>query len=684
MATYDLLTTAGINSYIDDYRASETKKQVDPLTTKKKNTDDLITAYTDLTTKLNALKTISYQMQLTDSSSAFLLKKASSSDPKFVDITATSAAVTSSQSIRVNQLAKNDLVISQDLNSTAASTTITAPGTHNMVFTAGDGKGGTFTSRVAVTFTDSDFTAGSITNANVIAKIQSAINSNKEVVLSNSFDGATASAGSFNLNLNGTVTAINYTAGNYKDVIDNVVTQVNKLNGILAENKETVLSNSVTGSTASAGSFNLNLNGIPTAISYSAGTYASVLDSIVTQINGLTQSGFQAEKIDNGGGNYSLKLTSTDPSKLLTVDGDTSGLLGELGINGATGKYGLKLTVTDSSKYLTIDGDTSALLSELGVSVNNEMGAAGLLSASTFSPDSTLSQLSIAAKKSGDGFKLLSLSDTTGNALASVGLNLGGARTTFVQNTSGTDTSGFVYGTDELNAKFDFNGIKVERNSNQISDLITGATINLKSLMQATDTTVNLDISSDSDQITQKIQDFIKNFNDIYVYLKEKTKSDKDGRGLLINDSTAESFKYLFSSIATSGVAGISTDEINTLSKLGITFSVTDGLNLDDSAKLTKAIKEKPGQVESLFNSTNGIAKTLYTKILPYVNATGYLYARKKSYGVDSVYLDDRIKTAQDRLEKSASDLRIRMMKSMSQLNALVSNQSIFFMKSLY
>lgn len=586
---YDLLTVNGINSFVDDYRASQAKKQVDPLAKKKKSTDDLTTAYSELTSKLTELKTISYSLKLKDASSAFLVKKAVSSDPKFVDITATSAAVASSQSIRVNQLAKNDLVISQDLTSSAASTTITGPATHNMVFTAGDGNGGTFTSRVSVTFDASDFSAGSISNANVIAKIQSAINNNKTTVQSNSVTGTTASAGSFNLNLNGTVTAINYTAGNYTDVMDSVVTQINKLNGI------------------------------------------------------------QAEKVDGGGGNFSLKLT-----------------------------------VTDSSKYLTINGDTSGLLSELGVSVNNEMGGAGLLSASTFSPDSTLSQLSIAAKKSGNGFKLLSLSDATGNALTSLGLNLGGVRTSFVQNSSGADTPGFVYATDELNAKFDFNGIKVERNSNQISDLIAGATINLKSLMQATDTTVNLDISSDAGKIIEKIQSFIDKFNSIYLYLKEKTKSTKEGRGVLIGDSTAESFKYLLSSMATSSVAGINTDDLNTMSKLGIAFNVAEGLNVDDASKLEKLIKEKPGQVEALFNSTNGIAASLYSRIDPYVNSNGYLFEKKKSLDINSQYLSDRITAVQERIDSSASNLRLRYMKSMSQLNALVSNQSIFFMKSIY
>jgi flagellar hook-associated protein 2 len=585
---YDLLTPAGINSFIDDYRASETKKKVDPLTKKKTKVDDLNVAYTEITNKLNDLKSISYSMQLKDTSSAFLVKKATSSEPKFVDITATSAAVISSQSIRVNQLAKNDLVISQDLTSTAASSTILAPGTHDMVFTAGDGKGGTFTSRVSVTFEASDFDAGTISNEKVITKIQTAINSNKAVVNSNSVTGATASEGSFNLNLNGTVTTINYTAGDYSSVIDSVVTEINKLNGI------------------------------------------------------------QAEKVDGGGGNFSLKLT-----------------------------------VTDSSKYLTIDGDTSGLLAELGISANNVMGASGLLNASKFSPDSTLSQLSIAAKKSGNGFRLLSLDDTSGNLLSSVGLNLGSSRTSFVQNESGSDTAGFVYGTDELNAKIDFNGIKVERNSNQISDLVPGATINLKSLMQPTDTTVNLDISADSAKVTEKIQDFIKKFNDIYVYLKEKTRSTKEGRGLLIGDSTAENFKYMFSSMATSAVPGINADEVNSLSKLGLSFHVTEGLSVGDTSKLEKLIKEKPEQVETLFNSTNGIATKLHEKILPYVNATGFLYKRKTSFGIESEYLDDRITAVKDKVELNASNLRLRYMKSMSQTNALVSNQSIFFMKSI-
>lgn len=587
---YDLLTPQGIDSFINDYRASEAKKQVDPLTTKKKRTDDLNTAYSDILSRLSDLKNISNTLQLTGNSSAFLVKKATSSNSQFVDISATSAAPISSQSIRVNQLAKSDIAISQDLNSSAASTTITVPGTHNIVFTSGDGNGGTLTSHVAVTFNASDFTAGTISNANVISKIQSAINSNQAVVTSKTVTGSTVSAGSFNLNLNGTITTINYTAGTYSAVMDNIVTQVNKIYGI------------------------------------------------------------QAAKIDNGGGNFSLQFT-----------------------------------VTDSSKYLTINGDTSGLVTELGIAVTEEMGASGMLTASSFSPDSTLTQLSIATKKTGYDYRLLSLSDAVGsNALASVGMNLGGTRPTFVQNLTGADTPGFVYATSALNSKIEFNGIVVSRNSNQISDLIPGATISLKSLMQPTDSTVNLDISNDTDSIVSRIQDFIEKYNKAYTYLKEKTKSTKDERGLLIGDSIAESFKYLLPSLANNTVAGINKDNINTLSRLGLTFDITDGLKIADQTQLKNNVKSKPDQVAALFNSTNGIAITLYARINPYVNSNGYIFAQKKNLGINSQYYDDRIKKVQDRIEKNASDLRLRYMKAMSASNSMVSNQQIFFMKSIY
>jgi flagellar hook-associated protein 2 len=585
---YNMLSIDGINSFVNDWQTSETKKKVDPLTKKKEKWTKLQTAYTTIADKLGALKAISYTLQQTGNSSAFLLKKAASSNTTFADITSTSTAQLGSHSLRINQLAKSDTVISLDQTSTADSTTILAPGTHSMVVTSGDGSGGVLTSNIDVVFEESDFTDGKISNKKVIEKIQSAVNSDKAVVLSNSVTGSTASAGSFNIDLGGKVTQIDYTSGDYN----------------------------------------------------------TVLDSIASQINAIT--GITAEKI---------------------VDG---------------ANYQLKITATDSSKYLKIDGDTSGILSELNISADKVIGGAGLLNASIFSPSDSLSQLSLAAKKSGEGYKLLSIEDVNGGqALTGLGLNLGSSRNSFVQDTGGTDTPGFIYTTDLLNAKIEFNGISVERNSNSISDLIAGSTVNLKSLMKETDTTVNLSVASDSAAVTEKIQDYIKKLDEIYIFLREKSKSTKDeGRGLLVGDTTADTLLRLFTSSSVGAITGLNPNELNSLSKLGITFSVADGLTLSDASKLEKAIKEYPEQVEAIFNSENGVAKKIYSRIELYINAEGYLHKTKRSFDKSITYLDDRIKMMEEKIDKNTSDLRLRNMKSMSRMNALLSNQSTFIMSS--
>ncbi len=184
------------------------------------------------------------------------------------------------------------------------------------------------------------------------------------------------------------------------------------------------------------------MNGTETTINYSAGTYDEVIDSIITQLEDV--SGLAAEKVINGS-NVSLKLT-----------------------------------VTDSSKYISISGDTGTLVSELGISVDQEKGASGIVSATSFSPSNGLSQISLTAKNSGAGFKIDELSDLSGGILDQFGLNLGSTRTAFIQNESGADTAGYVHNTSILNSKIVFNGLNIERNSNSISDLVSGCYIKPK------------------------------------------------------------------------------------------------------------------------------------------------------------------------------------------------------------
>ena len=578
---FDNLTTSGINFLVNTYLNNEYEKKLTPLQARITKYNSLSSVYTSLLQKIDSFKSKLSNLKTTGSASPFSAKVASSSNTDFLTATASSGAEIGGFSLRIKQLAKNDLLISLDKSSEAASS-ITSPGEYTFTIKSGDGEGGQFSSKVTVSLTASDFTNGIISNKKLAEKISKAINEDKAVVLSNSMSGSTSSSGSFKINIGGSETTINYSAGSYESVIDSIVSQLNSTGGVAAE------------------------------------------------------------KI---------------------VDGSN---------------VRLRLTVTDSSKYISISGDTGSLLNELGISVTKEKGASGLVTSTSFSPSSGLTQISLTSTQFGSGFKIEDISDTSGNLLASFGLNLGTNRTAYVQNQTGEDTAGYVHQLTALNSKFAFNGLEIERFSNTISDLVTGVTISLKSLMTEDDPDVTVNVNVDVKSIRSKIEEFITNFNDLYTYIKSNSKTTEGKRGVLLGNSSASSLASILSTAAYSPVPGISSSEINTLSELGITFDTQNGLSISNSNQLDNAITSNSAQVEALFNSDSGLANTLYDNVKPYTGTGGYIDKLKSSLKTNVDYLNDSIESTKKRIEKSADILRQNYYQLQMQLASLLSSSGNF------
>lgn len=579
--SYDLLTTSGINSLVNSYIINEKSNRITPLETRKTRYSKISSIFSNLLTKVDALKGKMSTLKATGTSSAFATKKATSSNTTALTVSASTAAQKGSFSLRVNQLAKNDLVVSLDKASSEFSS-ITTPGTYSFTVKSGDGEGGQFYSNVSLALSESDFTNGNITFASLSQKITKAIN----------------------------------------------------------DDKVEVLSSSVTGSTLSSGSFSLDLNGTETTINYSTGTYDEVIDSIITQLDNI--SGLSAEKI---------------------VDGSN---------------VQLKLIVTDSSKYVSIGEDTGTLLSELGISVEKEKGASGIVSATSFAPATGLSQISLTAKNSGSGFKIEEISDVSGSLLSEFGLNLGTSRTSFIQNESGDDTAGYVYNTSVLNSKISFNGLNIERNSNTISDLVTGITLNLKSVMSEDDNDVSIDVSNDVSAVKSKVEEFITSFNDVYTFIKTNSTSQDGVRGVLLGDASASSLLSLLSSTAYSPISGLGSGTINSLSEMGITFNTSTGLSITDSAQLTNVLEDNIEEVEQMFVSDSGIAVNLYNRLQPYTGSTGYLSTRKNSVDDNIESINDSINLAQSKIDKRAEALRMQYIQLQTQLSELLASVGNF------
>lgn len=578
----DLLTTSGINSFINSYIQSESTKRITPLKTKQSRYNNLTTAYSNLISSIDKLKSSLSTLKLRDSSSIFRAKKADSSNTNLVSASAVSGADEGTFTIRTNQLAKNDTLLSIDRNSDSNSS-ITTPGTYSFTIKTGDGAGSYYLSKVSVALEESDFTSGNISYSALANKIKAAIKDDKAEISSNFVSGYFASSGSFKLNLGGTETEINYSEGNFEDVIDSIILQINNISGVTAE-----------------------------------------------------------KIVDNG--NVQLKITSVN-----------------------------------SSKFIQLKDDTGTLLTQLGVSSNKEIAASGVISASTFSPVIGSTQFSISSKNTGYNFRIMEISDDGSNGLLNeFGINLGTNRQAFIQNENGEDTAGFVHSLSDLSAKLLFNGIEIQRDSNTISDLVSGVTITLKSVFTSTDPDVVISVGTDVSSIKSKIESFVSSFNDLYSFLRKNSSSVSGERGILFGDSTTSSITNLLSSSAYQSLTGFSSDTINSLSKLGITFDVNNGLSISDSSQLESAILSRTSEVELFFNDTNGFAETLYSKINSYTGANGYIQQAISRINSNLTQLNDSILRIQSQIDKSAESLRKQYQKLQSQLAELLSSQSLF------
>ena len=585
--TIDSLTTSGINSLVNSFIQSETKKVVAPLKSKQAQYNNLSSAYGKILNLIDSLKSSLEPLKLQNSDSIFKAISVKSSNENRITATATSNAQISSYNLRVNQLAKNDTALSIDRNSNNSSG-IVNPGDYIFEIKTGDGQGNSFNSRIILTLQASDFNSGNISYASLASKINDAIKNDLAVINSNLLSGNNNNTGSFKFNFGGDEYTINYITGDYETVIDNIVSQLNNITGI------------------------------------------------------------SAQKIQSGS------------------------------------NFGLKVTSNDKKKFIQFKDDTGSLLSSLGISNQKEIASSEAVNSTVFSPISGFTQISISSKKSGYDFRILEISDITVNGvLSTFGLNFGTNRPTFNQVNGGDDIPGFVHQTNQLNAKITFNGVNVERNSNEINDLIQGVKLKLNSLSETNEPDVVLTTSTNINEIQSKIENFVQKFNELYKYLKDNTNSSKDKKGLLLGDSNANSLLSLLNSYAINSLSGFPVSSINSLTKLGITFNVNSGLSISNQSQLVNQIQTNLEEVEKFFNSNQGFAKKLIEQLDPYTGNNGYLKKAQNQLASNITFINDSITNAENRISKSAARLRSQYQKLQSQLASLISSQS-YFMSNIF
>jgi flagellar capping protein FliD len=201
-------------------------------------------------------------------------------------------------------------------------------------------------------------------------------------------------------------------------------------------------------------------------------------------------------------------------------------------------------------------------------------------------------------------------------------------------------------------AEIEVNGLTITRESNLVTEVINGVTLNLQSADASK--TINLKLTSDPEVIIEKVQSFVDAFNELKVISDELTIFDLDDgdRGLLLGDSTLRSVNSRIRNVMNSVVSGIDGSKFRTLAEVGISTDQNNSFLLDvDTVLLSKSIAENPDAIVSLFATNTAATDPLLEVVNTGVNSEPGSYdvnitqlATQGSYNGESIAsLDNNI-----------------------------------------
>ena len=485
--------------------------------------------------------------------------------------------------------------------------------------------------------------------------------SSDEAVLTSEVSSATPVTGSFDINVTQLASA---TAAESSAVLGATIDPDAILNssGIVAE---------ITGTTFS-------INGVQFTFDPAIDSLNTVLSDINASTSGVTGTFDSGNNIVNF-----VNSTASDTSIVnFKAQDDDSNFLDVIAVTTATQFTGTGgTTEINSSNSLGVI-DSLAVLDT--VSFTNGAITSGSFSINgvSISVDPTTDSLGdIIAAINSSGAQVNASFDGTTDTIRVLSTNLG-SRTVNFGGTS--DTSNFLSITNLDTAtqtagndlEFTVNGGTTQtRNTNEISDAVTGVTLRLLSTGTSTVT-----VNSDNDSIVETVQEFIDEFNNSVGAIRDLLGTE----GALRGDSGIRSIENFLRANIFSPVADLGGD-LTSLLDIGISTgqdfdsSTPSVLELDEDA-FREELRDDRTNVEELFSNTDGtgIADILFDFVDEITRTTGFLNARSKAGGsVDTQIrsLNDQIDRIEDRLLQKEDRLR-RQFTRLEQLSAGFQNQS--------
>jgi len=314
-------------------------------------------------------------------------------------------------------------------------------------------------------------------------------------------------------------------------------------------------------------------------------------------------------------GSYSLAIGSLAQSQKLVAAGQT-GVSTAIGTGAATtltfdfgtisgtlagGKYNAGATFTSNGsgvKTVTIDSSNNSLQGMRdAINAANVGVTASIINDGSATPYRlVLSSTNMGASNS---LKISATGDATVGGLLANDPTAGATTGALGQNLSESVTA--------LNANLIVNGIAVSKNSNTVTDVIPGVTLNLSKI---TTTPITLTVAKDTASVVKSVNDFVTSYNTLSKSLSDVSAYDaatKKG-AVLQGDATVRNLQAKLRSVLNVPGAGA----LTSLSQIGVTFQ-RDGTLALDSTKLNTVMQSNFADIAGLFAATGKTSDSLVT-----------------------------------------------------------------------
>jgi flagellar hook-associated protein 2 len=360
----------------------------------------------------------------------------------------------------------------------------------------------------------------------------------------------------------------------------------------------------------------------------------STLGTLVSQVQGL----YQAASDLSTNGVASIVPTSTFSD--FTTTGSAK----------AEGNYAIQVNQLAQAAKLRSSSFTSAQDAAVVPDGTLQFNIDGTNTASIDTTGKTLADVAEAINQNISGLTASVLSSDTGYYLNVARTSTGYATTAGAALTIVSDPGlGLVSQQDAKNASLTIDGLSVSRQSNTISDVVPGITLNLTGKSGVSN---NVNFAASSSGTEKALSTFVDAYNTLAQTLTGQLVTDPNQSygDTLIGYSTSATIELTMQSMLSQMV--VASGGVRTLADLGLELQRDGTLQLNPLT-LQNAVKSSPSAVNAIFSTaTTGIAATLKTLSNNQTNLlTGTLVLQQNSLTSNVSDLSDQELSAQAYLD---------------------------------